>query len=267
MNLKFFILIKMTNSFNEMGRAIFHITFLTLMLASCRSGVDEARDEHVRKPINTSLETSVWAHEGISELRKGDIIVKPNLNILPGTSFVEGGWGYGHAAIVTEGAENMSPDSLLANCRIFESHARFVHRIHQLREVPGHIISDDPAINNTSFGPRFAGNRYRLRLNVPESQIDSIIAFMRSQKGSYSSWNAMKRFPDTPEVKVLVSEGKRANWADNTHWYCSHLIWQSVYYVTGIDLDPNGGYFVYPSDLIASPYFDNKPEFEGRVRF
>ncbi|MBE0663692.1 MAG: hypothetical protein IH597_14650 [Bacteroidales bacterium] len=248
-------------------KSIFQFLFYSILLGSCLSDEDKHRYEPQSEAIKAQNEASDLAYAGISELRKGDIIVKPNLNILPGTSFVEGGWGYGHAAIVTVGAKNMSADSLLASCMIFESHARPVHRIHQLREVPGFIISDDPAIHNNTFAPRFAGNRYRLRLNITESQVDSIIAFVRSQKGSYSSWNAMKRFPETPEVELLVNEGKRASWADNTHWYCSQLIWQSVYYVTGIDLDPNGGYFVYPSDLISSPWFDNTRDFEGRARF
>lgn len=248
-------------------KSIFLIVYFAILLVSCRMKEHEDRFAPGSETIKAQIEAAVWAHEGISVLRKGDIIVKPNLNILPGTSFVEGGWGYGHAAIVTVGAENMPPDSLLAACMIFESHSRPVHRIHQLREVPGFVISDNPAIHNNTFASRFAGNRFRLRLNISESQVDSIIAFVRSQKGNYSSWNAMKRFPESPEVEVLVSEGKRANWADNTHWYCSHLIWQSVFYVTGIDLDPNGGFFVYPSDLIASPWFDNTRDFEGRARF
>lgn len=248
-------------------KSIFLIVYFAILLVSCRMNEHEGRYAPNIETTKAQVEAAVWAHAGISELRKGDIIVKPNLNILPGTSFVEGGWGYGHAAIVTVGAESLSSDSLLAASMVFESHSRPVHRIHQLREAPGFVISDNPAIHNNTFADRFAGNRYRLRLNISESQVDSIIAFVRSQKGNYSSWNAMKRFPESPEVEVLVSEGKRANWADNTHWYCSHLIWQSVFYVTGIDLDPNGGYFVYPSDLIASPWFDNRQDFEGRARF
>ena len=77
----------------------------------------------------------------------------------------------------------------------------------------------------------------------------------------------MKRFPGNPEIEQMVETGTRDNWADNTHWYCSLIIWQAVLYVTGIDLDANGGYFVYPNDLVASPYFDNSSEHTGRARF
>ena len=214
-----------------------------------------------------SVDNASWAYDGIDNLRKGDIIVKPNLNILPGTAYMPGGWGYGHAAIVTRGGSNPHPDSLLTQSFIFESHARDVTKYHQLREIKGYVLHPDPAFNNDTFGPRYTGNRYRLRLNIPESQIDSIIDFVRSQKGSYSSWNAMKRFPGMPEIERLVEEGKRDNWADNSHWYCSLLVWQAVLYVTGIDLDANGGYFVYPSDLIESDHFNNTMEFQGRARF
>ena len=233
---------------------------ITLTIISCYTN-----DYH--KESETEEVTHLWSHTGINELRPGDIIVKPNINLLPGSSFVEGGWGYGHAALVTKGASHAHPDSLLSVSMIFESHARPLHRIHQLREVPGFLLSGDPVLHNDHFGPQYSGNRYRLRLNLTETQIDSIIAFVRSQKGSYSSWNAMKRFPGIPHIEQLVQEGKRDHWADNTHWYCSLLVWQAVLYVTGIDLDPNGGYFVYPNDLIASPYFNNTPEFTGRARF
>jgi len=217
--------------------------------------------------LSTINKSKDWVRAGVDELWRGDIIVKPNVNLLPGSSFVEGGWSYGHAAIVTVGARHYHPDSLLAAAMIFESHSHPFHRIHQLREVPGYKISTDPLLHNDSFGPEYTGHRYRLRLNLSEPQIDSIIAFVRSQKGSYSSWNAMKRFPGIPHIEQDVKDKKRKNWADNTHWYCSLLVWQAVLYITGINLDPNGGYYVYPNDLIASPYFINTADFTGRAQF
>ena len=42
----------------------------------------------------TSLEKEkIWAYEGITGLLKGDILVKPNVNLLPGSAFIEYGWG------------------------------------------------------------------------------------------------------------------------------------------------------------------------------
>lgn len=239
------------------------LLFFLIITCSC-SGKQDEDNSLYRYPVKTEIPL---AYEGINELRKGDIIVKPNLNILPGTAFISEGWGFGHAAIVTRGAINSHPDSLLKQTIIFESHARDVPQFHQLREISGHVLHPDPAFCNTNFSPRYTGSRYRLRLNIEENQIDAIIDFVRSQKGSYSSWNAMKRFPGMPGIEKMVEDGIRDNWADNTHWYCSLLVWQAVMYITGIDLDANGGYYVYPSDLIASPYFDNTPEFKARVKF
>lgn len=208
-----------------------------------------------------------WAYEGISELQKGDILVRANSNIFPATAYVEKGWSAGHAVIVLIGTENDNTDSLLANTLIFESHSRPLSREYQLREVRALDLSKNPYINNDSFSSKYKGSRYRLRLNLNENQIDSIIDFIVNQKGSYSSWNAMKRFPDNADVLKMVADGNRINWADNSHWYCSLLIWQAVFFVTGIDLDVNKGYFVYPNDLIMSPYFDNTDNFIGRTRF
>lgn len=208
-----------------------------------------------------------WAYEGINELKRGDIIVRANSNIFPASAFVEKGWNAGHAVIVLNDTENENTDSLLYHTFIFESHSRPLPREHQLREVRALDFSKNPFINNESFSSAYKGSRYRLRLNLNESQIDSIIDFIISQKGNYSSWNAMKRFPDNQDVLKMIADGNRINWADNSHWYCSLLIWQAIFFVTGIDLDVNKGYFVYPNDLIMSPYFDNKENFIGRTRF
>jgi len=208
-----------------------------------------------------------WAFEGIEELRPGDILVKPNNTALPGSAFVEGSWDFGHAAIVTKGGMHADIDTLLAQVMIFESHARNVPVAYQLREIQGHIHSDNLSFHNTSFGPKHRGYLYRLRLDVRQGAIDSIIAFVRAQQGDMSSWHAMKRFPDYAEKSGHSGQADRKNWADNSAWYCSLLIWQAVYYVTGADIDFNGGYYVYPNDMIMSPVFDNKHGFQGRTRF
>lgn len=240
--------------------------FLLLVCISC---VDQTATlpETGSREKTLHNKDATWVYEGINELRKGDIIVKPNLNLLPGSAPLPDGWFFGHAAIVTTGAIHHNPDSLLATVMIFESHALDIPVSYQLREVPGFIISENRSRNNIGFSSEYKGNRYRLRLNIPEYQIDSIIAFVRSQKGDSSNWNAMKQFPDTPNIKQRVADGERENWADNTHWYCSLLVWQAVLYVTGLDLDPNGGFYVYPNDLIVSPHFDNSRDFRARARF
>lgn len=219
---------------------------------------------HNNKTSPHSQKNLIWCYDGISSLKKGDIIAKPNFNYLPGTSYVEDGFNFGHAVMVTQDYTHANIDSLLANVMVIESSSLDLPQGFQIREVQGYAIDNLNRRTNTSFGPEYQGSRYRLRMNLSEAQIDSIIAFMREQKLDFSNWNAMKRFPDS--FQDTLPEGRK-NWADNSHWYCSLLIWQAVYYVTGTDIDPNGGYFIYPNDLIKSPVFNNTVNERRRVRF
>ncbi|MBK9292343.1 MAG: hypothetical protein IPM52_12055 [Bacteroidetes bacterium] len=208
-----------------------------------------------------------FAKEGLDEFLPGDIIVRPNANYLPGTARVPSGFMFGHAAFVVKGFKSDDTDSLLANTIIIESMARDVQPGFQVREVPALVHHNRDAFNNTNFSSRYAGNRYRLRLSWTDDELERLMTFLREQKGDLSTWNAAKRFPGHPFADSLVRAGLRKNWADNNHWYCSLLVWQAVYFVKGIDLDVNGGYMVYPNDLIASPYFDNTNGRIGRARF
>jgi hypothetical protein len=216
------------------------------------------------QPAKSADTGAPWAYEGVDELIPGDILVKPNINLFPNTAFVARGWRFGHAAIVSAGAKHSNPDSLLAACRIIESDPLNANPLLQVREVSGLVKNAETFGHYNSFGPHFTGNRYLLRLNIPEAQKDSIIAFLRTQLDKESSWNAIKSFPQSTNT---AEDSLRRNWADNSHWYCSLLVWQAVYYVTGIDLDSNGGVYVYPNDLIRSPYFDNTADFKARSRF
>jgi hypothetical protein len=212
------------------------------------------------------VKTTVY--EGITELLPGDIIVKPNTNFLPGTAFVSGGTDFGHAVIVVKGYKHNNIDSLLAGATIIEAIAKDVPPAFQVREIAAFKQSNIEAFNNVNFGRKYTGKRYRLRLPLPQSAIDSIVSFALDQKGDLYSWTATKRFPDNPITDSLLNSGIRKNWGDNSVWYCSLLVWQSVYFVTGIDLDPNSGYRVYPNDLIKSEYFDYlHAGQQGRVRF
>jgi len=236
-----------------------YVLGISFVLHACHDGGQNTENKSTTGNENVSFSNKKipFYYEGITELRRGDIIVKPNLNILPGTSRVSGGYLFGHAALVIKGDTNDNPDSLLAHATIIESTARDVTREFQVREIAGYTVNEQQCRNNTSFGPAFTGRRYRLRLNLRESQIDSVIAFAMKQKNDLSTWNAMKSFPGNPSTDSLVRKGLRENWADNSQWYCSLLVWQSVLYVTGIDLDSNQGFEVFPNDLINSPYFNN----------
>lgn len=244
---------------------LFKNRFLQLLMAVCLFGACSADlHEQAENGFNTKPLESVSSSEKLYELRRGDILVRPNLNVLPGSAFVPNGSGFGHAALVVEGYAHQHIDSLLAGVQIVESIAKDVPRGFQIRQISGYTQHHLTILNNVNFGPQFAGNRYRLRGNFSEQQIDSILAFALAQRNDLSSWNALKSFP----IGGNLQDSTRANWADNNSWYCSLLVWQSVYYVTNIDLDPSGGYMVYPNDLIACPVFDEAAEGEtGRIRF
>ncbi len=195
----------------------------------------------------------------LAELRRGDILVKPNHNWLPGTAWVKGGNGFGHALIVTEGAAGGKGVEVLSRSVIFESHARPVPPDFEIRMTKAYNPDPDIRFDNTSFAPVKAGYRYRLRPMLQEGQIDSVIAFIIRQDDGLSSWRAQKKF---------VGHAELTNTNHQTYWYCSHLIWQAFYSVLGIDLDSNGGVIVYPNDLVASPFFQNDQSNPvRRVRF
>ena len=212
---------------------------------------------------NTNQSATSWCVEGVTEFKRGDFLVKPNINFLPGSAQVPDGITFGHAVIVSEGYKHEDPDSLLSHIKIIESVSLDVPPEFQVREINALNYDRNLAKRATSFDKKYTGFRYRLRLNLSDEQIDSLIAFARDQKGDLSYWHAMKSFPDN----ILAIDSARTNWADNSNWYCSLLVWQAVYYVTGIDLDVNQGYEVYPNDLIANPVFDNRDGFIGRARF
>jgi hypothetical protein len=246
---------------NHAFRKHFLLLLITALTAfSCSKATVE------NHTLSTAGESN-FAVEGINELRPGDIIVRPNSNLLPGSSRVSGGFLFGHAAIVVKGYQSTNIDTLLSKTIIIESMARDVQPGFQVREVPALVYHSRDAFNNTNFASNYSGNRYRLRLSWTEKELEQLFSFLRKQKGDLSTWNASKRFPNQASIDSLEVSGLGGNWADNAQWYCSLLVWQAVYFVKGIDLDPNGGYMVYPNDLITSPFFDNSNENIGRARF
>lgn len=237
-----------------------HIMLIFIALTLFIYGCNEAPIPEGEK--TNLLSTLIFEPGDTLELKKGDILVRPNLNILPGTSTVDGGKNYGHAAIVVKGYKHWHPDSLLAGTIIIESIAKDVPAEFQVREIKALVSNRMESFDNHNFGSRYQGHRYRLRLPLSDEETDSIIAFARSQKGKLSSWNASKYFPAKAENKNATSALLK-----NETWYCSLLVWQSVFNVTGQDLDHSGGYMAYPNDLINSRHFDSLPDGEGRLRF
>jgi hypothetical protein len=186
----------------------------------------------------------------IFELKRGDILVKPNHNWFPGTEWVLYGNNFGHVAIVLKGGKNNNIEQLLTETELFESHSRNVPEEFQIRKIPGFVGGTDYRYANDSFDKKYTGKRYRLRLNIPESSIDSVLQYILEQDMDESTWRTIK---NTSNVEK-----------DKHYWYCSLLIYQAFKDVLNIDLDSNGGLIVFPNDIVAHPLFDHK---NGRVVF
>jgi hypothetical protein len=190
------------------------------------------------------------------ELKRGDILVRPNWSRLPGSYPIPGGHKFGHVAMVVAGAKGKSIEEVLQKSIVLEAlfydqaKGNFeFDKTKQIRKIAASI----------SFGPKFKGLRYRLRLSVPESKIDSIIAFQLSQLGGgYQLFSFKKYEPDCNKRIELYHKIKHDD------WHCATLVWEAVYLTLGIDLDANQGVLIYPSDLIGSKFFD-KPG--ARIRF
>jgi len=234
-----------------MARTIIKLIVACTLLSVCNVGdsnIQPEKEEHLAFDFMNAPLTN------LTELQSCDILVKPNYNWLYGTSFVEGGNGFGHAMLIVKGAEGDSALDVLQKVTVFESIARRLPDKYQLRESRGFCDSDNPQLANTTFGEQNSGFRYRLRLPLTRQQKDSVIHFILNQDEGISSWRSQKEFTKGGDKKI---------------WYCSLLVWEAFYQVLGIDLDSNGGLMVYPNDLICSPYFDNHPgeKEERRVRF
>lgn len=197
--------------------------------------------------------------EKITDLRPGDILVKVNHNWLPGSAQVYGGKGFGHTALVIQGAQDNDLLELLRRTVIFESNSRDIPGEYQVRKAPAYLPGDDLRFANITFGPQNLGYCYRLRPDLSPEQVKQLIDYVTARDQGISCWRAQKRFTENSGKAFSPQSG---------YWYCSLLIWQAFYTLFGIDLDPNGGVMVYPNDLISSKYFENTgPANMKRVRF
>jgi len=195
-------------------------------------------------------------NKGKFTLLPGDILARPNLNWLPGSSKVSSGRNFGHAAIVVRGATGNNPDEALQKALVVEAFLfdqatrRFVFRKEkQVRLAPAVI----------SFGTRFSGIRYRLRMPLDLQQQEMLVLFLNTQVGK-CRYKVFSDTQDCPGEKMQTDSPP----ATDCGWNCATLAWYSLCYAAGINIDFNQGSFVYPNDIINSPKFNSS---EGRMRF
>jgi hypothetical protein len=200
-------------------------------------------------PVNTAIDLEPVAENTFFELRKGDILVRPNSDWLPGSCAIPYGRRYGHVALVSEGATGQTINEALEKAKVVEA-LFFDQATRKFQWKKKNQIREGSAI--VSFGNRFRGIRFRLRMNITEKQAEEMVQFAKNQlDGGYNILSFKRKEHDTVEIK-------------NEDWHCATLVWEAYYLAVGTDLDSNGGIFIYPSDIIANQVF-NQPG--GRVRF
>ena len=109
------------------------------------------------------------------------------------------------------------------------------------------------------------GARYRLRpKNLTNSQKNVLAAFLLQQDPDSYSLLASKRFKCASAFCNSTGPGSVNNslnpccgtqWANGSSWYCSLLVWQAYKYAADIDIDSDGGSWVFPSDVLNSSQF------------
>jgi hypothetical protein len=210
-------------------------------------------------PINNRSGTSAVLFDeknGKFTLEPGDILARPNLNWLPGSSHVASGRKIGHVAIVVQGATGNRPEEALQKAIVVEAFIfdqatrKFVfNREKQVRLAPALV----------SFGKRFSGIRYRLRMPIEQRQQEQLVLFLNAQIGK-CGYKIFSNTRSCPEGKVKTGTFRQ----NYDGWNCATLAWYTICQAAGINIDFNQGIIVYPNDIINSPQF-NSPE--GRIRF
>jgi len=197
-------------------------------------------------------------HGQIFTFEKGDILIRSNVNYLPGTSHAPAGRKFGHAAIVVQRGEGKSIDEALSKSIVVEGiiydQATRSYEFDSKKQVR-------KACAKISFGNRFAGIRYRLRTKLTNEQKETMSKFLESQITTHG-YNLFS----TKDTKQLALSGSKIRYdlLEGKKWNCTTLCWFAFMNAASLDIDSNKGLLVYPNDIIRCKFFD---EDKGRIRF
>ena len=138
-----------------------------------------------RKEIHPGQNNPVAVAENtVFELKEGDILIRPNWSWLPGSCPVADGRKYGHVALVTRGATGQSISEALENATVVEA-LFFDQATKEFQFKKENQIRQGKAI--VSFGKKFTGIRYRLRIPLTETQAAVMRNFAETQlDGGYN---------------------------------------------------------------------------------
>lgn len=170
-------------------------------------------------------------HNNVFELKKGDLLVRPNNNWLKGSLYVPYGKKFGHVAIVVKGFASTNLNEVLDSTIVIEAilydqqtRSFIFNKEKQVRKVPASV----------SFGKKYTTNRYRLRFKLTEIENDSICLFLESQLNAGYS----------------IISSKEKGKTNRAYWNCATLAWKA-FNLFGIDIDSNYGWVIYPNDIIG----------------
>lgn len=187
----------------------------------------------------------VAKYDSTFELKKGDILVRPNWNWFPGTDKVPKGRIVGHLGIVVKGAIGRNLEAALDSTQIIESFI-FDQKTRSFIFGQKDKVRQRPA--SISFNKKFKGIRYLLRYPLTIGQADSLSLFLNDAKGG--DYNLFS-FKSSDKLKFLDNIKR-----NQVTWNCVSLVWAAYKTVVNVDLDANGGYFLFPNDVLCSAVFD-----------
>ncbi len=194
---------------------------------------------------NGSNQNSVVAGK-VTDFLRGDVIAR--YRALSNSSL------NGHAACIVDSyLSSTSMTTLMSNTYEMSARGYFTSKS---EEVKYQKLSVDWNVTDT---------RYRLRpKNLTTTQKNTVAAFLSQQDPDGYSISASKRFKCTTAFCNGTGPGSvnnslnvccGAQWANGSSWYCSLLVWQAYKYAADIDIDSDGGAWVFPSDVLGSSQF------------
>ncbi len=160
--------------------------------------------------------------------QQGDIIARPNSNILFGSEKRFWGGLSGHVAIVVKGGAFYNDDEHLGNVEVIE--ARLFNR--NPFTVQNRIVRN---MASQHFGKQYMGRRYLLRTNMTKRQFDQAYQFYLKEKNTH--YNILSKKEDST-------------------YNCATFTRKLMLVILNVDLDGNKGKIVFPNDIINHSLFD-----------
>ncbi|MFA5849569.1 MAG: hypothetical protein WC833_06780 [Bacteroidales bacterium] len=182
-----------------------------------------------------------YARKGVEEkfltAEPGDILARPNSNMLPGSEKRLWGGLTGHIALVVKGGVFSNMDEHLGGIEVVE--ARLYNRYPISYE--NRIVINKASVH---FGKRYIGRRYLLKMHLNEKEMSNLSRIINREKEKHYSLFCSKD--------------------DSSGYNCATFVRRLFLETMNYDIDCNKGRVIFPNDIINNPIFDTH---DNRVRF